>query len=80
MAGRGTERAHRLNVGEVELKCRRAPSEDANLALDFTSALLVHSIGDRNVGSGPCGRERNRPANSARSPGDEHGFAGERRA
>ena len=75
----GPSGAERLIVGQVEVKRGRAPSEGSNLALDFTRALFVRSIGDRDVGAGARGGERNRPADSARGARDEHGAAGERR-
>ena len=56
-----------------------AASERANLALDLARAVLVRSIGERDVGAGAGGRERDRPADAARRAGHEHGAAGERR-
>ena len=78
VAGRGADRADRLEVGEVELERQRSPSERADLALDFPRALLVLAIGDRDVGSRASGGERYRPADAARGAGHEHGAARER--
>jgi selenide,water dikinase len=75
----GTEGAERLIVSQIEGQRCGASSERADLALNFTRARLVHSIGDRDIGSGAGGGERNRPADAAGGARHEHTATGERR-
>src|SRR5439155_792010 len=76
-AERGLDPAGREDV-DAHARRGRAPAERPDLALDFARPRFVHSIGNRDVGSGARGGERNRPADSAGGARDEHAAAGQR--
>ena len=80
VAGRRAERAHATVVGQVEPDDGRAASERLDLALDVPRTVLVRPIGQRDVGAGASGGERDRPADPAGRAGHEHGAAGQRRS